>query len=88
MVLALIYPLVHLIVAWLTARLAARKGYSGILWFFIALPLPGISALVLFCLPDVKDISSDPRARKLGHWLGNAFGVLVALALRAKIKKA
>ena len=88
MFIAILYPIVHLFVAWLTARLAANKGYSGTLWFFISLPLPGVAALILFGLPDVKDISADPKSRKFGRWLGNAFGVLVALALRAKIKKA
>ena len=87
MFVAILFPIVHLLVAWLTARLAANKGYSAALWFFISLPLPGVAALVLLYLPDVKDISTNTKTRKFGQWLGNALGVLAALAVRAKIKK-
>ena len=84
MLIAIIYPIVHLVIAWLTAKLAAHKGYSGLLWFLLSLPLPGITALVLLWLPDVKDTGTDPKTQRLSRWVGNVLGVLCAVLLGAR----
>ena len=87
MLIAFVWFVVHLSMAWLTAQLAQRRGYSGGMWFFISLPLPGIAALILLCLPEVKDVSADSKTQKLWSRIGNVIGIALALLLSAKAKK-
>lgn len=43
-----------------SAAFAKRMGRPFWAWFFIGLILPGISVLVLFCLPDLSEKSTEP----------------------------
>ena len=71
--------LLLIIVGGVTSALAARKGYSGLIWFFAA-GVIGLIVLAFLPFTNTEDLSRDvaEAKRKVGNVLG---GTLAGLGL-------